>query len=61
MNQKEVFWISVTIFLTMIAWMILDIYQVKTKTTVESGLKSVQTVDFTIKTDILNILKEKTP
>ena len=61
MNQKEVFWISVTIFLTMIAWMILDIYQVKTKTTVESGLKSVQTVDFTIKTDILNLLKEKTP
>lgn len=61
MNQKELFWISVTIFLTMIAWMILDIYQVKTKTTVESGLKSVQTVDFTIKTDILNILKEKTP
>ena len=61
MNQKELFWISVTIFLTMIAWMILDIYKVKTKTTVESGLKSVQTVDFTIKTDILNILKEKTP
>ena len=61
MNQKEVFWISVTIFLTMIAWMILDIYQVKTKTTVESGLKSVQTVDFTIKTNILNLLKEKTP
>lgn len=61
MSHKELFWISLTIFLTIIAWMILDIYTVKTKTTVESGLESLQKVDFTIKSDILKILKEKTP
>jgi len=61
MNQKELFWISVTVFLTILAWMLLDIYKVKTQTTVESGLKSVQTVDFTIRSNILKILKERTP
>lgn len=61
MNQKELFWISVTVFLTIFAWMLLDIYKVKTQTTVDSGLKSVQTVDFTIKPDMLKKLKEMTP
>ncbi|OGK25454.1 hypothetical protein A2954_07675 [Candidatus Roizmanbacteria bacterium RIFCSPLOWO2_01_FULL_37_12] len=61
MNQKELFWISVTIFLTIVAWMIVDIFKVKTTITVQSELKSVETVDFTIKPDILEILKERSP
>lgn len=61
MNQKELFWISVTVFFTIIAWMVLDIYMVKTKVTVKSGFESMQKVDFTIKSDILRILKEKNP
>lgn len=61
MNQKELFWISVTVFLTMIAWMILDIYKAKSGVLIDPGLKKVQAVDFTLKTDILNILKEKSP
>ena len=60
MNQKELFWISLTVFLTIVAWMLLDIYRVKTQTKVE-GLKSLQTVDFTIRPDILKVLKGKTP
>lgn len=61
MNQKELFWISVTVFLTIVAWMILDIYRVKTLTTIESKLQSLQTVDFIIKPDILEVLKERNP
>jgi len=61
MNQKELFWISVTVFLTIVAWMILDIYRVRTQTTVKSGFESLQIVDFTIRSDILKILKEKSP
>lgn len=61
MNQKELFWISITVFLTIFAWMLVDIYRVKTQTNVESGLRSLQTVDFKIKADVLKILKEKTP
>ncbi|OGK16074.1 hypothetical protein A2774_01745 [Candidatus Roizmanbacteria bacterium RIFCSPHIGHO2_01_FULL_39_12c] len=61
MNQKETFWISITIFLTIVAWMILDIYKARKKTTVESGLKSVQTVDYTFNPEILQIIKERNP
>jgi hypothetical protein len=61
MNQKELFWISITIFLTIFAWMILDIFKVKTKITVQSELKTVQTVDFVIKPGVLEILKERNP
>ena len=61
MNQKEIFWISVTVFLTILAWMLLDLYKVKTQTTVDSGLRSVQTVDFVIKPEMLDKLKEMTP
>lgn len=58
MNQKELFWISVTVFLTIVAWMLLDIYKVKTQTKVET-IKSLQTVDFTLKSDVLKMLKER--
>lgn len=61
MNQKELFWISLTVFLTIVAWMLLDIYRAKTHINIDSGLGSVQTVDFSLKTNILEILKEKTP
>jgi len=61
MNQKEIFWISVTVFLTILAWMLLDLYKIKTQTTIDSGLGSVQTVDFVIKPEMLNKLKEMTP
>ena len=61
MNQKELFWISLTVFFTIVAWMILDIYMVKTKTTVKSGFESMQKVDFTIKSEIIKVLKEKNP
>ena len=61
MNQKEIIWISVTVFLTILAWMLLDLYKVKTQTTVDSGLRSVQTVDFVIKPEMLDKLKEMTP
>lgn len=61
MNQKEIFWISVTVFLTIVSWMILDIYRAKTQITVESELKSLETVNFTVRSDILKVLKERNP
>ena len=61
MNQKELFWLSLTIFLTIVAWMILDIYKVKKQTKVESGLESLQTVDFSFNSDVLELIKERSP
>lgn len=61
MNQKELFWISLTVFLTILAWMILDIYRIKTTLKVDTGLNSLQVVDFTLKPEVLKVLKEKNP
>lgn len=59
MKQKELFWIAVTIFITIVSWMILDIYRAKTLITVESELKSLETVNFIMKPEVLQTLKER--
>lgn len=61
MNQKELFWISVTVFLTIVAWMFVDIYRIKAQKPIETGLQSLQAVDFKLKPEILKLLKEKNP
>lgn len=62
MNQKELLWISVTIFLTILAWMFIDIYKVKAGVAASSvtATKSV-TVNVKIDQKILTILKDKQP
>lgn len=37
MNQKEVFIISVTIFLTIVTWIIADLYHIKTTEMIKIG------------------------
>lgn len=59
MKQKELFWISVTVFLTIVAWMLLDLYRAKTETKIDPGFKSIQKVDFTLRSDYINFIKEK--
>lgn len=62
MNQKELLWISVSIFLTIIAWMFIDIYKVKVNTaSMGATVNMSSTVNVKIDQKILNILKEKTP
>lgn len=62
MNQrKELFWISVTVFCTILAWMIFDIYKAKSNTEIETGFKKVEKIDFTIDVDVLDKLKGKSP
>jgi len=60
MNRKELLWISVSIFLTVIAWMILEIYKIS----YTSNFK--QDGDFVIgdtklSTQVIKILKTKKP
>ncbi len=61
MNQKELFWISLTIFITIVSWMILDIHRAKTQITIKSELGSLETVDFQFRSGVLNTLKERNP
>ncbi len=59
MNQKELFLISVTIFLTIVAWMLIEIYKVDTA--IKTGKEKLTVVGKKIEIDqeILKILKTK--
>lgn len=60
MNQKDLFWISMTIFLTILAWMALDIYRVKNIENV--GVQScVAVTDLKIDSGVLGVLRLKKP
>jgi len=61
MNQKELFYISLTIFFTVVAWVLLEIYRVKT--TVNQGLavKYVMVENIKIDSQVLETLKQRSP
>lgn len=59
MNQKELFLISITIFLTIVAWMILDIYKIRTN--IEAGFNQPRAINFKLQPQVLEILKRRQP
>lgn len=61
MNRKEIFWISITIFLTVVAWMILDIYKIKSNVNLDKEVYSSTIIKYKIDPEILKKLKNKTP
>lgn len=60
MNRKEVLVISVAIFLTIIAWVIIDVVQIQKSITVDRQSAS-PIPDYKIKSSVFTILKEKQP
>lgn len=61
MNRKEIFWISITIFFTVVAWMILDIYKIKSNVNLDKEVYSSTIIKYKIDPVILKKLKNKTP
>lgn len=61
MNHKEFLILSIGIFLTIIAWMTIDIYQVQNKHSIEKQIKPVGIVSYQANDRIFEILKEKKP
>lgn len=59
MNQKELFLISLTIFLTIVAWMILDIYRIRTN--IDAGYEKSEAINFKLQPNVLEILKDRQP
>lgn len=59
MNRKEFLIISIVVFLSVVAWMIIDIYHVKNQPEIEREIKPVQNSNFKIDSDVLNILEQK--
>lgn len=60
MNQKEILFISLTIFLTIVAWSISELYIIHKSTPTEKQIESVK-LEYAIDTTILDILENKTP
>ena len=61
MNKKELFWLSLTIFLTVVAWMILDIYKIKSNIVLDKEIYSSTIIKYKIDPNILKKLKDKIP
>lgn len=59
MNQKELFWLSITVFFTVFAWMLFDIYRLKTNVKIDSAVSSSVSVNFKMNTDLLEVLKKR--
>lgn len=59
MNQKELLILSITIFFTILAWVIFDIIAVKKNITVESSIRNIEPINFTLNDSVLNKLSEK--
>lgn len=61
MNKRELLVISIGIFMTIIAWMIADLYHTKQTTVVDEVANQVFVPSYKINPTIFTILKEKSP
>jgi hypothetical protein len=58
MNRKEVFFISLTIFLTVLAWVLSDIYHTLKLKSVKS-LPSASSLEIRFDPEIFDVLRKK--
>jgi len=61
MNKKEFLIISIGIFLTILAWIIIDIYHIKSSKLKTDTIKHVTLTDYEINKKIINLVIEKNP
>ncbi|MCS7092919.1 MAG: hypothetical protein NZL96_00580 [Patescibacteria group bacterium] len=59
MNRKELFYLSIGIFLTVIAWVIADIKFLESQKILEKRIESPMVVDYSIDKEILKTLEKK--
>jgi len=59
MNKKELLILSIVVFLSVIVWLIADIYHAATETKIKIKEETPTFVQYKIKDNILKILKEK--
>ena len=60
MKQKDILIISITIFLTVMAWVLLELKSIKEQTLTDTQIQTYS-LDYTINTNILEVLKKKQP
>lgn len=60
MKRKEIFLLSIGVFLTVICWLIADIYHVSTEDKIKSRITLPQINQYKISKELLETLKNKT-
>lgn len=60
MKRKEIFLLSIGVFLTVICWLIADIYHVSTEDKIKSKITLPQVNQYKISKELLETLKNKT-
>jgi hypothetical protein len=60
MNRKEVLLLSIGVFLTVICWLVADIYHASTEDKIKSKLTLPQVTKYNISKELLDTLKSKT-
>ncbi|KKP52736.1 MAG: hypothetical protein UR42_C0005G0004 [Candidatus Roizmanbacteria bacterium GW2011_GWA2_33_33] len=60
MNRKEVLLLSIGVFLTVVAWLIADIYHASTEDKIKSRMSLPQVSQYKISKDLFETLKNKT-
>ena len=60
MNQKELLLIAVTIFVTIIVWVLSELYLIHKSTPTEEDIQSFS-ADYSIDTKVMDTLQKKTP
>jgi len=61
MNKKELFFISVTVFLTIVSWVLIDAYKVDLAIQEEKQELSLISKKINLDVSVLKILKQKKP
>lgn len=59
MNRKELLYISIAIFLTVIAWLVADIYHVATEAKVNEVVPILHIKNYDMGRSIIDTLKDK--
>lgn len=59
MSKKEVFYLSICIFLSVIAWLIADVHHASTTRQLQDGAEIPHVRQYTINTKLLERLEEK--
>lgn len=61
MNHKELLLLSIGVFLTVVAWLVADIYHINKTRQIEFSTKIIKKINVPIKSDVFKELKRRTP
>lgn len=60
MKQKDILILSITVFLTLLAWILLEVKSIHEQTPTDSQIESFS-LNYNINGEILKVLEKKTP